>query len=108
MIKDPMSLLIIHSRLKMGDYYRSKEALLSDLLLMTHNCKKYNDEGTEYFKAAEAMEIFIRDLFADAAPVGLGSSTGTAVSDDKDRDRDRDRDRSGKARHSERDRDKDE
>lgn len=33
-VKNPLSLEMIAARLKMGDYYRNKESLLSDLMLM--------------------------------------------------------------------------
>lgn len=39
----------IKARILAGDYYRTKEMLRADLLLMLQNCKKYN-EGTPFVK----------------------------------------------------------
>jgi hypothetical protein len=33
-VKDPINLTMISERLRQGDYYRNKEMMLSDLLLM--------------------------------------------------------------------------
>lgn len=41
-------LSLIEERLREGDYYRSREMLLADLLRMCRNCKVYNDPKTEY------------------------------------------------------------
>lgn len=41
-------LSLIEERLREGDYYRSREMLLADLLRMCRNCKVYNDSKTEY------------------------------------------------------------
>ncbi len=39
----------MESRVKEGDYYRSREMLLADLLRMCRNCKVYNSPNTEYY-----------------------------------------------------------
>lgn len=44
-----LDLSLIESRVKEGDYYRSREMLLADLLRMCRNCKVYNNPNTEYY-----------------------------------------------------------
>ena len=39
----------IRERIMSGDYYRTKDMMLADVMLMLQNCKKYN-EGTQFVK----------------------------------------------------------
>ena len=72
-IKNPLSLKDISDRLKLGDYYRCKEQMMADLMLMVSNCKSFNDKETDYHDAALQMEAMILALF-EAEKDGL---TGT-------------------------------
>lgn len=42
-------LSLIQERLKLGDYYRSREMLHSDLVRMCRNCKTYNQADSEFY-----------------------------------------------------------
>eukprot|EP00606_Chrysophyceae_sp_TOSAG23-5_P000372 GSChrysophyteH2.ASY1.ANO1.1400.1 assembled CDS len=64
-VDTPMDLKLISSNLKLGDYYRTKEQMMSDLLLIVSNCKKYNKVGTELYEAAENLELQVKELFKD-------------------------------------------
>jgi histone acetyltransferase len=64
-IQNPMDLSTISERHKQGDYYRNKDMMMSDLLLIVKNCKQYNAEGTEFFEAAENLERQVYELFKD-------------------------------------------
>eukprot|EP00605_Chrysophyceae_sp_TOSAG23-4_P001386 GSChrysophyteH1.ASY1.ANO1.1506.1 assembled CDS len=65
-VENPIDLRQIQQRLKMGDYYRTKEQMMSDLLEIVANCKKYNKEGTELYEAAENLQCQVLELFKDA------------------------------------------
>ena len=65
-VENPLDLRQIQQRLKMGDFYRTKEQMMSDLLEIVANCKKYNKEGTELYEAAENLQCQVQELFKDA------------------------------------------
>lgn len=62
-IKNPLSLKDVSDRLKLGDYYRCKEQMMADLMLMVENCKTFNEKETDYHDAALQMEATILALF---------------------------------------------
>ena len=69
-----MDLKLISSHLKQGDYYRTKEQMMSDLLLIVENCKSYDNQGTELYEAAENLECQVMELFKDKdTPAASGS-----------------------------------
>jgi hypothetical protein len=66
-IKEPVDLSTIEKRIRHDNHYKSKQMLLSDLILMVNNCKLYNDEESAYVQCATSLEAFIGTLFADCA-----------------------------------------
>ena len=65
-ITTPMDLSTIEKRIRKGDWYKSKQMLKADMMLMTSNCKKYNDPSTSYYEAAESLEATIKAQFLDS------------------------------------------
>jgi len=75
-ILNPMDLRMISERHKQGDFYRTKEMMMADLLQIVANCKQYNKEGTEFYEAAENLERQVLELFKEKdAPAAQGSAT---------------------------------
>lgn len=60
-ISHPMDLSTIDKRIKADNYYRNKEMFFQDLLLMTSNCKTYNEDASTYVSCAKKLEKFIND-----------------------------------------------
>lgn len=56
---------MIAARLKDGNYYRNKEMLYRDLMLMVDNCKLFNQEDSEYHLTAIKLQNEICELFPD-------------------------------------------
>jgi histone acetyltransferase len=64
-IKEPIDLSTIEKRIRKGDWYKSRQMLYRDLMLMVNNCKLYNDESSTYYECAETLEAFLRTLFPE-------------------------------------------
>jgi len=64
-VKEPIDLSTIEKRVREGKFYKSKQMLYADLLLMVNNCKAYNDESSTYYECAVNLEKFIVPLFQD-------------------------------------------
>ena len=63
-IKNPLDLSEIFSRLRQNDFYRNKDMMKMDLIRMTENCKKYNPMG-EYYEAAQYFQLEVYKLFEE-------------------------------------------
>ncbi|XP_017073357.1 bromodomain adjacent to zinc finger domain protein 1A [Drosophila eugracilis] len=63
-IKTPMDLAKIKSKLNMGSYQLNEE-LLSDIQLVFRNCDLYNVEGNEIYDAGCQLERFVIDRCKD-------------------------------------------
>lgn len=61
-IQDPIDLSLIKKRLSHAKYYKSIAMILSDLRKMCDNCRTYNSEDTQYYKAADGLEAFFTPL----------------------------------------------
>ncbi|CAN0091085.1 unnamed protein product, partial [Sphacelaria rigidula] len=44
-------------------YYQTKEALKVDMDLMISNCKTYNAQNTDYWSAANELQLKIEEVF---------------------------------------------
>ena len=64
-IKEPVDLSTIEKRVKKGDWYKSKQMLYRDMMLMVTNCKFYNDEASTYYECAVSLEKFLKGIFPD-------------------------------------------
>jgi histone acetyltransferase len=64
-VKEPIDLSTIEKRIRKGEWYKSKQMLYADLLLMVNNCKKYNDESSTYYECSVNLEKFIIPLFQE-------------------------------------------
>jgi len=74
-ITNPIDLKMISDRHKQGDFYRTREMMMSDLLQIVANCKQYNKEGTEFYEAAENLERQVLELFKEKeVPTAQGSA----------------------------------
>ncbi|KAH8267337.1 hypothetical protein KR018_011364 [Drosophila ironensis] len=73
-IKNPMDLAKIKSKLNMGQYQLNEE-LLNDIQLVFRNCDRYNVEGNEIYDAGCQLERFVidrcRDMQLPFRPSGL-------------------------------------
>ncbi|KAL6052194.1 histone acetyltransferase [Balamuthia mandrillaris] len=67
-IKDPIDLSTIESRLDSGQYYITKEIFLADIKRMCDNCRTYNSKETVYYQCAETIEQFVDELFLKLSP----------------------------------------
>ncbi|ODQ62140.1 hypothetical protein WICANDRAFT_76317 [Wickerhamomyces anomalus NRRL Y-366-8] len=56
-IKEPMDLSTMESKLE-NDHYSTLEEFVYDARLIFNNCRKYNNETTTYFKNANKLEKF--------------------------------------------------
>jgi histone acetyltransferase len=72
-IKEPIDLQTMSKRIRQDNYYKSKQMLFADLMLMVNNCKLYNDEGSMYTQCAVSLENFVKNLMQDSV-VGLGKT----------------------------------
>ncbi|XP_060650599.1 bromodomain adjacent to zinc finger domain protein 1A [Drosophila nasuta] len=63
-IKTPMDLAKIKSKLNMGEYQLNEE-LLSDIQLVFKNCDLYNVRGNEIYDAGSKLERFVMDRCKD-------------------------------------------
>lgn len=54
-VKTPMDLSTIKSKLKSSKYSSAQE-VINDIMLIWRNCKIYNIEGSDIYKCAEYME----------------------------------------------------
>ena len=73
-VQEPIDLRTIDKRIR-NDYYKSKQMLLQDLLLMVQNCKTYNEEGSTYTQCAVALEKFVQNLFLlESSSGGTGNN----------------------------------
>ena len=64
-IKEPIDLSTIEKRVRKGEWYKSKQMLYRDLMLMVNNCKLYNDEASTYYECAVKLEKFLKTLFPE-------------------------------------------
>jgi histone acetyltransferase len=64
-IKEPIDLSTIEKRVRKGEWYKSKQMLYRDLMLMVNNCKLYNDEASTYYECAVKLEKFLKTLFQE-------------------------------------------
>jgi histone acetyltransferase len=67
-ITNPIDLKTMASRIRQDNYYKSKQMLFADLILMVNNCKLYNEDGSTYIQCAVALEKYARTLFHDVIP----------------------------------------
>eukprot|EP00200_Dunaliella_tertiolecta_P016325 CAMPEP_0202414358 /NCGR_PEP_ID=MMETSP1128-20130828/32540_1 /ASSEMBLY_ACC=CAM_ASM_000463 /TAXON_ID=3047 /ORGANISM="Dunaliella tertiolecta, Strain CCMP1320" /LENGTH=324 /DNA_ID=CAMNT_0049020757 /DNA_START=322 /DNA_END=1296 /DNA_ORIENTATION=+ len=58
-IKDPVDLTLITSRLRRGDHYLNLDIFIADFKRMFTNCKIYNAADTIYYKIADKLEAFL-------------------------------------------------
>lgn len=63
-IKYPIDLKTISDRLRQN-YYCNPKLFKADLNRMLTNCKKFNDEHTEYYKAAVTMQTYFLDVWKE-------------------------------------------
>jgi histone acetyltransferase len=75
-IKEPIDLSTIEKRIRQENYYKSKQMLFSDLMLMINNCKLFNTEGSIYVQCAVSLETYIGTLFRKDSSNGV-SGGGT-------------------------------
>ncbi|XP_068152075.1 bromodomain adjacent to zinc finger domain protein 1A [Drosophila tropicalis] len=63
-VKTPMDLAKVKSKLNMGEYQLNEE-LLNDIQLVFHNCDLYNVEGNEIYDAGSQLERFVMERCRD-------------------------------------------
>eukprot|EP00924_Labyrinthula_sp_SR-Ha-C_P013886 maker-scaffold_5-snap-gene-16.10-mRNA-1 protein AED:0.02 eAED:0.03 QI:0/0/0/1/0/0/2/0/449 len=63
-VKDPVDLSLIEARLNGGYYYTSLQIFKEDVKKMLDNCKLYNAEDTEYYKAAQELQDYFNKICA--------------------------------------------
>lgn len=61
-IQDPIDLSLIKKRLSHATHYKGIDMVLADLKKMCDNCRIYNAEDTQYYKAADSLEAFFTPL----------------------------------------------
>ena len=61
-IKQPMDLSTMEKRVRM-DFYKSKQMMYADFMLIVENCKSYNDDRSTYVQCAHSLEKFLGTLF---------------------------------------------
>ena len=57
----PTSLALTHAagpRLRLPQVYQSKAAFIEDVNLMFANCRRFNEESTDYYQCAEALQAY--------------------------------------------------
>ncbi len=60
-ITEPMDLSTIETRLE-DNYYRTRDIFVSDLRLMFNNCRTYNHSSTPYYRCADNLERYFKDI----------------------------------------------
>eukprot|EP00521_Asterionellopsis_glacialis_P009000 CAMPEP_0195290538 /NCGR_PEP_ID=MMETSP0707-20130614/6361_1 /TAXON_ID=33640 /ORGANISM="Asterionellopsis glacialis, Strain CCMP134" /LENGTH=562 /DNA_ID=CAMNT_0040350679 /DNA_START=110 /DNA_END=1798 /DNA_ORIENTATION=- len=70
LIKQPIDLSTIEKRIRKGDWYKSRQMLYADLMLMVNNCKLYNDEDSTYHECASKLEKFLGTIFPEMVVKG--------------------------------------
>jgi len=65
-VKEPIDLSTMDKRIRKGDWYKSKQHLQVDMMMMVNNCKAYNDATSQYFECATNLEKFLKVIFQDA------------------------------------------
>ena len=58
-IKEPIDLKLVGARIK-DKYYNTREAFIRDVNKMFDNCRKYNEESSEYYQCAEQLQAYFR------------------------------------------------
>jgi histone acetyltransferase len=66
-IKAPVDLSMVRSRLDGGNYYVTPDQMLADLLLMCENCRQYNGDSSNYSECATRLEGFVRARVGETA-----------------------------------------
>ena len=64
-VSNPINLHTIADRLSEGDYYRTKDMMLHDFVVMIDNCKRTQCVGSIPYDAAEHIERMCHDLLKD-------------------------------------------
>ena len=59
-VKKPIDLSLIRSRLKSKKYYTTKAQFLDDIVLMCDNCRLFNGADSKYGRTATDLEDFAR------------------------------------------------
>jgi histone acetyltransferase len=59
LIKDPVDLSLVRTRLKAGGYYATLEMFVEDLRRMCRNCQFYNSQTTAYYACATKIMAYI-------------------------------------------------
>lgn len=76
LVQDPLSLEDVSERLAAGDYYRTREMLVDDLLLMVDNCRRTHAHapGCAQLDAADHVQRLVAELLGKdkEAPAGAG------------------------------------
>lgn len=61
----PIDLKTIGDRVKKGNYYCHPKLFKADIHRMFSNCRRFNDEATEYYKAAVDLEAFFKETWEE-------------------------------------------
>lgn len=59
-IKDPMDLQTLEERVD-ADLYKNVDDFETDMQKIFDNCKKYNDDSSNYYKCAVKLEKFCKE-----------------------------------------------
>lgn len=62
-IENPIDLKTMGERLKKGNYYCHPRLFKADMARLFYNCRRFNDEHTEYYKAAVDLESFFKQIW---------------------------------------------
>jgi len=65
-VKQPIDLSTIEKRIRKGEWYKSRQMLYRDLMLMVNNCKLYNDENSTYYECAVSLAKYLKSIFPNA------------------------------------------
>lgn len=63
-VKDPIDLSIINSRVMGGNYYQTKHIFMADIQRMCDNCRRYNGPGNVYHDCAETLQEYVKHRVA--------------------------------------------
>jgi len=63
----PIDLKTIGDRLKKGNYYCHPKLFKADIARLFYNCRRFNDETTEYYKTAVELETFFKQIWEEQA-----------------------------------------
>jgi len=72
-----MDLSTIYVRIRNPHY--SKKDMADDLELMCHNCKIYNDKKSVYYKCANAIQSYSREVLSSIPDSLSGTTTAAAA-----------------------------